>query len=206
MYMKPITPQIDEKQLKVVQTKVGRTSDMIMALKIEGDADMTVAADLLSKANRYNDEITKDKEKLTKPLNAVLKLIRAKYKPIETELEKAIKHLRKEIGTYQTKRDAEAEAERARIAKRVGEGKGKLKLETAGRQMAAVDTPDTVVATDAGSISFRDDYEITIVSIKEIPEEFLSVDEAAIKRAIKAGREVAGVVATKVKVPVNRRA
>jgi len=198
-------PEVDEKRLEAVSQKVTGTADIILSLSIKDDKDMAYASELLSKANKHADEIKADKEKLTKPLNAVLTLIRKKYKPVETELEKAIKHLRKEIGAYQTKKDDEAEEERARIASRVGQGKGKLKIETAAKQIAAVEGPDKKVETASGSISFREDYEITVVNIREIPEQFLSVDEAGIKKALKAGGTVPGIVGKKIKVPINRR-
>jgi protein-tyrosine-phosphatase len=198
--------EIDEKQIAVMQEKVSTTSDVIMKMTIKDDRDMATASELLSKITSHSKEIKADKEKLTKPLNAVLLEIRKKYKPVETELEKADKHLRKEIGAYQTRKDDEAEAERIRIAGRVGIGKGKLKIETAAKQMAEVEAPDRKVVTDSGSISFKEDYEITIVDLRKIPEQFLSVDEVSIRKVFKAGGTVDGVVAKKIKVPINRTA
>lgn len=198
--------EIDEKQIEVVQKKVTGTAEVIMRMTIKNDGDMASASELLSKANSHAKEIKADKEKLTKPLNAVLLLIRKKYKPVETELEKAIKHLRAEIGAYQTKKDNEAEAERVRIAGRVGSGKGKLKIETAAQQMANVEGPDKKIETESGSISFKTDHEITVVNIYDIPEQFLSADLTAIKKVFNAGGTVAGVSAKKIKVPINRTA
>lgn len=198
-------PEVDEKRLETVQKKVTGTAVAIMGITIKSDQDMTYASELLSQANKHADMVKADKEKLTKPLNAVLKNIRDRYKPVETELEKAIKHLRKEIGAYQTRKDEEAEKERARIAARVGPGRGKLGIETASKQIAEVTGPEKMVETASGSISFRDDYEITILNIREIPEQFLEVDEAGIKKALKAGGTVAGIAAKKIKVPINRR-
>lgn len=199
-------PEVDEKQLQVVQEKVTGTADVIMKMTIKNDNDMSSASELLSKANTHAKEIKADKEKLTKPLNAVLLLIRKKYKPVETELEKAIKHLRSEIGAYQTKKDDEAEEERKRIAGRVGAGKGKLKIETAAKQMAEVEGPEKKVETESGSISFKTDHEITVVNIYDIPEQFLSVDLTGIKKVFNAGGTVEGVSAKKIKVPINRTA
>ena len=197
-------PQIDEKALKVITKNSSSIAENILSLTIKNDADMASAGEMLSKANSQAKLVKADKEKLTKPLNAVLLLIRKKYKPVETELDKAIKHLRKEIGAYQTKKDDEAEAAKAKIIDRVGEGKGKLKVETAANKLAEVEGPETKVETESGSISFKDDYEITVLKIHDIPEQFLSVDEVAIKKVFKAGGEVAGVAAKKIKVPINR--
>ena len=199
-------PKVDEKKLEVISKKVGSTADTILDLKINDDRDFTYAGELLSQANKQAKEIKADKETLTKPLNAVLLLIRKKYKPVETQLEKAIKHLRSEVGRYQTLKDDEAEAKKASIAERIGSGKGKLKVETAAQQMANVEEPEKSVSTESGSISFKDDYEITVIDIKQIPEQFLTVDIPGIKKAFKAGGTVAGVDAKKVKIPINRTA
>ena len=199
-------PQVDEKRLEVVQQEVTGTTDKVMSITIKSEKDMEQASELLSRVNKHADMVKADKEKLTKPLNAVLKNIGERYKPMETKLKSAIAHLRKEIGAYQTKKDEDAEAERIRIANRVGEGRGKLKMETAGKQIAAIEAPSKKVATASGSISFKDGYEITIVDIRKIPEQFLSVDTVAIEKVFKAGGEVAGVTGKKIKIPINRRA
>lgn len=198
-------PQVDEKRLEVVQKEVTTTSDKIIGLSIKDDKDMELATELLSRANKHADTIKADKEKLTKPLNAVLKAIREKYKPAETKLEKAISHLRKEIGAYQTKKDEKVEADRIKVASRVGSGRGKLTMETAGKQIEAIGATGKKVQAESGSVSFKTDYEITVVDIRKIPEQFLEVDTVAIAKVFKAGGEVAGVTGKKIKVPINRR-
>lgn len=203
--MKTPTLEVDEKRIQVAQDKITLTVADAESIVIIDDATMSKAGEVLSQVNQQLDEITKDKETLTKPLNAVLSNIRKRYKPLELQLDKVKKHLRSEIGAYQTKKEEEAEAEKAAIASRVGSGKGKLKMETAAKKMSEVDIPEKKVETASGSISFRDDYELTIINIREIPDQFLIVDEAAIKKVFKAGGEVAGVSAKKVKIPVNRR-
>lgn len=203
---KQIVTQIDEKKLEKLESSALDTVAVIEKFEITNDAEMTQASELLSQANKQMDALTADKETLTKPLNAVLTNIRKRYKPTEKKLETAIRVLRKGIGAYQTKKEDDAKAEEARIVSRVGSGKGKLKMETAAKQIANIDGAEKKVETESGSISFRDDYEITVVDIRQIPEQFLSVDEVAIKKVFKAGGTVEGVSGKKIKVPVNRRA
>jgi hypothetical protein len=60
------------------------------------------------------------------------------------------------------------------------------------------------VDTAAGAVSFRTDYEVTVVDIHVIPAEFLEVKIPAIKAAHKAGNTPSGVKITEIQVPVNR--
>lgn len=204
--MAKIATEVDEKKLKVVVKQADVTTKAMTKIVITNDAEMASASELLSKANTQLKALTADKETFTKPLEKVIKLIKAKYAPSEKGLKEGIAMIRKEIGAYQTRKDDEAEAKRIQIAGRVGSGKGKLKIETAAQQMAEVAAPDRQVVTESGSISFKDDYEITVVDIYKIPEHFLSVDEAGIKKVFKAGGTVEGVSAKKIKVPINRTA
>lgn len=202
---KKIVTEVDEKKLEKLETKVTDTVEVIENFKITDDKQMAYASELLSQANREMYRLTADKESLTKPLNKVLNGIRKRYKPAETKLQRAITILRKEIGTYQTQLDEAAEEKRKKISGRVGAGRGKLSIETAGKQLAEVTGPEKKVETASGSISFREDYEILSVDVRKLPEQFIKVDEAGIKKALKAGGEVAGVEFKKIKTPINRR-
>jgi len=199
-------PEVNEKELKKVQLNVTKVATNSLALEIKNEKDMSQATELLSQLNLKASEVKKDKEKLTKPLNTVLKDIRGRYKPMETQLEKGIKHIRSVMGIYQTEKEEQAEAEREKIVARVGQGRGKLKVETAVSKMAEVTGADVKVAGESGSVTFKKDYEIISVNKREVPEDFLIVDEVGIRKLLNAGsEEVAGVVAKKIKVPINRR-
>ncbi len=180
-------------------------SENVLAFAIKTPEDMKQATELLSQINKQSDAITKEKEKVTKPLNAALSAERKRWKPAEDIIKKAKDHLRSEMSKYQTALSKQAEEEKARIAGRVGEGKGKLKIETAAAKINEVAVPDAVVETESGSISFKTDYEVTVTDIHIIPEQYLEVNITAIKRAHKDGVVVPGVTISEIKVPVNRR-
>lgn len=185
-----------------------KTTDIVsgaLDIKITDQDSMAKAVNTLSVVNKQNDLVRKEKEKITKPLNKALSEERKRWKPIETRLKSAIDYLRKEIGNYQTRLDEEAEAKKDKIVSRIGEGRGKLTPETAVRQLSNVEGPDSQVEAAAGSVTFRNDYEITVTDIHLIPEEYLEVKESAIKSALKEGKEVPGTTHKLIKVPVNRR-
>lgn len=171
-----------------------------LALTITDKKTMELASDMRSKAKKFLKQLTDDKEKVTKPLNEALKQERARFKPFEDQANMVIKHLDKEMTRYQTAEDEKAEAERAKIAARIGEGKGKLKVETALNKFEQIDTPDTVV----GNTQFVTDYEVILPDdIMTLPVEFLKVEVrlADLKKALKDGVEVPGASLKTVKKP-----
>jgi primosomal protein N' len=194
----PIKAEIVVKQTTTI-------AEEVLSLEITNKVTMVGATELLSKINKQGDLIKAEKEKITKPLNQALKVEQKRWKPAEDAIKKAVAHIRSEMSRYQTQQDEIAESEKNKIAARTGSGKGKFKIETAIAKMSEIDTPDTKVETESGSVSFRDDYEITVVDKRLIPEIFLEVDITAVKNAIKAGITVDGVTFKKIKVPVNRR-
>lgn len=180
-------------------------TEKVLAIKITSPKIMAEASELLSKINKKGDAIKAEKEKVTKPLNQALKAEQARWKPAEDAIKKAVSHLRVEMGSYQTLLVKKSEETKNIIIGRIGSGKGKLKIETASKQLSEVDAPEAKVETESGSISFRDDYEVTVVDKHLIPVEFLEVDFTAIKKALKNGDIIHGVTFTTIKVPVNRR-
>jgi len=195
----------DTPKAEVMAQATKTISENVLAFAIKTPEDMKQATELLSQINKQSDAITKEKEKVTKPLNAALSAERKRWKPAEDIIKKAKDHLRSEMSKYQTALSKQAEEEKARIAGRVGEGKGKLKIETAAAKINEVAVPDAVVETESGSISFKTDYEVTVTDIHIIPEQYLEVNITAIKRAHKDGVVVPGVTISEIKVPVNRR-
>lgn len=175
------------------------------ALKIATPEHMKESAELLSQCNKYLDGLTVEKEKLTKPLNATLKEIRGRYKPTETILETAISALRTEQGRYQTAMLRKQAEEEAKIASRVKEGKGNLKLETAVRQIEEVEKPEATVETDNGTVKFRTDKKLKITDKESIPAIYWELNEKAVLDALKAGTLVPGAEIELVQTVVNFR-
>lgn len=187
-----------EKELKTLPTTVNITSP----------TEMVQATELLSRANKTLDELTDDKTAITKPINDSLKLIRAKYKPLETRLEALIQAIRTEMAKYQQAQlKAKHEAELA-ISKRIGEGKGKLKLETAVNKIANLPQTETKITTDNGAVSFRPvkKYEVMdIVMLANANHEAVVPNEAYIRKAMQAGIELAGVRYYEELTAINKR-
>lgn len=189
----------------VVVKQAVTVGEAILSLTIKDVKSMAAATEFLSQINKKADAIKAEKEKVTKPLNQALKAEQARWKPAEDIIKRAVSHLRSQMSSYQTEQDRISNEEKNKVMDRVGTGRGSLKLETAARKINEITGPETKVASESGSVSFKDDYEITVVDKHLIPVEFLEVDISGIKKAIKNGDVVHGVNFTVIKVPINRR-
>lgn len=189
----------------VIQREVAPIITEALGVEIKGKEDMKIATELLSKLNKVADKIDEEKAKVLDPLNEARKAEMARWKPLEIQYGKAIEYLRAEISAYQTAEIKRQREEEAKIAARVGEGKGKIKIETAVKKMEKIDKPDTMVTTDVGVIKFREQKVIKYIDEKIVPREYLIVDEKKVLDALKAGIVVPGCVLESVQVPVNSR-
>jgi hypothetical protein len=174
-------------------------------LAITDPKGMEEATVFLSNLNKANDKITKEKEKVTKPLNAALKAERERWKPIETKLSDAIALVRRAMTTYQTKAVAEQRAQEDKIVNRVGEGKGKFTTETAVRKIEEIAVPEETVATEQGSVQFRSVQKFEIMDFTLLTDEYKLADETKIREAMKRGTVVPGVRYYEEQVPYNTR-
>lgn len=174
-------------------------------LKIATPEDVKNATTFLSTLNKFNDKITSEKEKVTKPLNQALKAERERWKPLETKLEVAIALVRRGLTDYQTKAVAAQRVAEKKIVDRVGEGKGKITPETAIRKLDEVATPDQTVATEAGAVQFRAVKKFEVMDLTMLPIEYHLADETKIREAMKQGNELPGVRYYEEQVPYNTR-
>jgi hypothetical protein len=194
-----------EKKAEIIIKESSTISAKVMAIKIKDEKTMAEATDILSKINKQGDHIKAEKEKITKPLNQALKVEQKRWKPAEDAIKKAVAYIKSEMSTYQTNKLAEADEGRNKIVGRMGTGRGKFSAETAGKKMAEITGPEKNVVAESGSVSFKDDYEITVTDVHLIPEEYLEVKIGSMKTAIKAGVVIPGIEYKVIKVPVNRR-
>lgn len=178
---------------------------LAMNLPITNTGELTKSTELLSQLNRKLDAVTEEKEKITKPLNEALKAERGRWKPIETMLEEAILSIRKKQSAYQTEQVRIQREDQQKIADRVGEGKGKLKVETAIRKIDELDQPEKYIATESGSLKFRTDKILKITNVDKIPKQFWLVNETAVLKALKLGEVVPGAELEEIQTPINSR-
>lgn len=196
----------------VVQKEITPIVARASALTIKTPMDMTIAAEMLSQLNTAGDKLEASRELLTKPLNATLKEIRSRYKPLESTIEEAVGIVRRKMGDYQMAAETAAREEEARIAARVGEGRGKLKAETAANQLAEIERPETAVVADSGVVKFRTDQKLKVLDLTvlirwlaEHEPTTLDYNERDVLTLLKRGDAVEGAIIEEVKTPINIR-
>lgn len=193
------------KELVPLKKKVITLSEQAESFQITNDKDLTKAVEILSNLNKMGDAIKEKKELITKPLNLALKNAREMFKPLENPYEEAIDILREKMSAYQTAKVKKENDAKAKIAARVGEGKGKLKIETAVEKIEEIGTADKNVSTEAGAVNFRTVKKFEVMDITMVPHEYLLPNESLITKVMKEGKELPGIRYYEEQVPVNFR-
>lgn len=192
-------------EIRTYQKKVPNIVAEAESLEITDASSMQAGAELLSRVNKTLDAIDSEEEKVLAPMKEAMKAEKARWAPMREMLKPVVQKLRDGMSAYQTAEQKRVKEEKERLASRVGEGKGKLKLETAVAKMDEVETPDEVIAGSSGLVKFRTVKELVIDDATLIPREYLVPDEKAIKAALGAGKSVKGARLEEKQVPVNFR-
>lgn len=203
----------NEKAVAIIEKKLAPILVTAQNIRITNAKEMEEAAVQLTHLNRYGDELKKLKETMTKPMNAALKAARELFRPREVRIDEAVTSIRNKMSTYQTEQEVLAKAEEDKIAARVGQGKGKLKPETAVRQMDELDRPAKSIDTGIGSIKFRTDQKLKITNaqsvvtwlIKNACWDAVEISERAVYTLLKEGKKIPGAELEEVRTVVSKR-
>lgn len=196
---------MEQKEIQVLEKKVMPLVAQAESQQITNAEDMQSATIVLSELGKYYDAVVAKREEITKPINLALKNARAMFEPIEKPAKLAYEGLRQKIAQYQTEQMKLAKAEEEKIAARIGEGKGKLKIETAMKKMDEIETPDAQVHTESGSLKFRKDKVLEITDPSLIPAEYWVIDEKKLFADLKGGKVVPGATVGDKLIPINSR-
>lgn len=164
---------------------------------------MPEAVELLSSLNRIKDDITAQKELVTRPLLDKLAEERAKWKPKELKLDAVITKIRTALTTYQTELVAKQRAEQEAIAKKLEDNK--IKPETAIKRMQAVSDINNTIESTTGKITFKTITTFTVTDWSKVPTEFLLLNETLVREKLKSGVKVPGLEYKDEQVPINFR-
>lgn len=164
---------------------------------------MPEAVELLSSLNRIKDDITAQKEKVTRPLLDALAEERAKWKPKEVRLESVITRIRTALTVYQTELVAKQRAEQEAIAKKLENNE--IKPETAIKRMQKVEDVQNTVESQTGKITFKTVTTFTVSDWSKVPTDFLLLNETRVREELKSGGKVPGLDYKDEQVPVNYR-
>ena len=190
-------------QLTVIEKELSTIKKQTTTIAITDDITLKQAVSLLSILNKHLDALVEDRERITKPINASLKEIRAKYKPSSDALESLIASLRAKMTQYATEQAKALETAQNKIASKVSSGY--LKPETAISKLEALPVTEKEQSTAEGLVQFADVKCFEVVSMQDLPIEFHIADEVAIRKEMKLGNELSGVRYWTEKQPRNYR-
>ena len=189
-------------QITVVQQELHPLITESSALAIVSNGDLSRATAILSQMNKIIDRVTKEKERITRPLLDALAVERGRWKPIENAYNNAIEPLRAKISVYQTlqvSRQAEAAKKLAKDLAR-----GNVSFDEASQALQETQAVEKV-KTDEGTLAFRATATLKVTNKSLIPDNYWVMDEAELLKDLKDGKSIPGVRLEIIQVPVNRR-
>ncbi len=188
-----------------IKKTVSQLAEQAEAFAITNPDQMSKAAEILSRLNKKNDEIEAEEDTVLGPMKEAMKAEKARWKPAKDILAEAIGIMRRKMSAYQTAAKAAAKVEEDKILARVGDGKGKLKLDTAVRKADEIEKPEDKVSAQSGSVQFRTVRKFEVEDLSKLPIEYHLANEVAIRAAMKSGTELPGVRYYDEEMPVNSR-
>lgn len=194
----------EKKEIARIEEQSNQMVERGKSIVIDSAETMQEATEILSQANKAYDAMKAKKDEVMRPILDAAAAERKRWKPLEDMFKEVIAHVRDEMSRYQTEQLKKKQEEDAKIAARVGSGKGKLKPETAIKKMEE-NHVDEKVETGSGQVSFKEKKQLKIVDAKKVPQEYWVIDEDAVFEALKEGKVVPGAEIEIIQVPINRR-
>ena len=174
-------------------------------LTITTQAELVEATTLLSNLNKYSDKVEAEKAKVLDPLNTARKAEIARWKPILETLDQAITSIRSKMTLFATQAVQTQLEEETAIANRIKAGRGNLSLDTGLARLSEVEKAPKQVETDAGRLTFVPTPKLHVIDASLIPDEYWTLDESAVFKALKAGTQINGAEIIIEQVPRNFR-
>ena len=171
-------------------------------LAVTDEQSLAVAGDMLGYVAGVRKRIEALRTSLVKPLNDHVRRINDLFKGYSAPLDRADAALRAKITAYHAEQERLRREEAERLRKLAEKEQARLERAAAKKGIPApppipVPTPAAVPKTmtgEYGSMTTRKEWRFDITDEAQVPRQYLVVDEARIRAAIRAGiREIPGV-------------
>lgn len=171
-------------------------------LHVTDDAAQKKAVEIGSRAKRLGKEIDTRKDDFLRPANELVKGIRGFVKPFTEKLDTIETTAKQKIRDYLTIREVERRKAQLALDNAQKELQKKIDAEAEEAGVESIQIPQSVVKeglvvtrTEFGSAHLRKSKDFKVVNPALVPREYLTVDERAIRDAIKRGiQEIPGVI------------
>lgn len=190
----------EPKELAPIKAQATKAYGFANTLEIKTDKDEAKAAAELSQINKIGDTIEEKKETIMRPLLDAQKATRAMFSPVEENIKNAVAIIKRKLANYHNEKEAARKVEEAKIAARLD--KGTIKVETADKKIAQLETVNKSVETNHGQVQYKTVRKARFVLLETLTPEnlkslaakgFLDWNEAAARKAALAGEVVPGV-------------
>jgi hypothetical protein len=181
-----MTQQQPTQAIETLKEQEARMLQAVSTIVIKTQDDYDQVTLLGKKVSAYIKSIDDKEKAITKPINDSLKQIRAMFKPFKEVAEAKKDEIKTVMSAYLAEEAKKRQAEEARLVARLE--RGTIKETTVVNKLATIEAESTVTSGTTTSV-----LKVKVLNIKDIPEEYLIVDEAKIKAAYRAGVEVPGV-------------
>jgi len=198
-----------ENEVTILQQNQSTLLAWMASAVVTTDAEQKNAEDLLINARQGLKAVEAKRKDLLQPVNETRDRINALFKPLTDKLSMGIHIVNEALQNYHLKQAKEAEELQA-IA--LAEQAAQLaESKTTGEVVEIVPTADIPLAptktsqAHLGSVTYRDDFDVSIVDPLLVPRELCDPNLSRIRARVKSGvTEIPGVLITKKFVTVAR--
>jgi len=176
---------------------------------VKSDVEQRNAEDLLIHARQSLREIEAKRKDLLQPVNETRDRINNLFKPLTDRLNMGIHIVNGALQTYHLKQAKEAEELRmialAEQAKQFAEAKETGEVVELTPAEDIPEAPTKTSHAHLGSVTYREDFEVSIVNAALVPRELCDPNLSRIRARVKSGvTEIPGVLITKKYITVAK--
>ena len=173
-------------EIEIVKEQTEKAMTVVENLVVDSNESLIEAGNILKRVKQVGKMIKERKEEITKPMNEAIKSVRALFAPVEEKQAQAQKLVEDKMNTYNN-------AQMALAQKAHEENQAKLNdpNRTANSEVKFTPEPEVVKKTD--DFHTRTTKTFKVIDKTKLPWEYLLADEVAIRKAMHAGIELAGV-------------
>jgi len=198
-----------ENEVTILQQNQSTLLAWMASAVVTTDAEQKNAEDLLINARQGLKAVEAKRKDLLQPVNETRDRINALFKPLTDKLSMGIHIVNEALQNYHLKQAKEAEKLQA-IA--LAEQAAQLaESKTTGEVVEIVPTADIPLAptktsqAHLGSVTYRDDFDVSIVDPLLVPRELCDPNLSRIRARVKSGvTEIPGVLITKKYITVAK--
>jgi len=191
------------RQFDEARAKINEIAQQCKNIIVSNDDSLATAENLAKTAREVDKLIETKRKEVTKPLLDRKKEIDNFAKEITAELNDAVKGLRSQILTYKQEQERKRQEELRRIEEEKRKKEEELKAKLAAeeeikpeevQEFKEIRAEEQKLQSAPAPSGIRKQWTFELVDLNKVPHQYLMLDEAKVKAAIKLGvRDIPGI-------------